>query len=202
MKRSLALALASAALCTVAWAHQPSARSAADLMDTLMWNREPVGGPFTLVDHRGVRRSDQDFRGQFLLVYFGYSSCSDVCPTDLQQIALALERLGPAAAAVQPLFITLDPERDTSARLARYVPAFHPRLVGLTGSPSAIRHVADAYRMYFRKVPAGRGDYVVDHAAVTYVMDRDGKYVGFFPPGTRAERMLEILRPLLASQVR
>ena len=200
MKRSIAVVVAGAVLCTIAWAHQPGSRSAAELMDTLMWNREPVGGPFQLVDHRGVPRSDADFRGKLLLVYFGYVSCPDVCPTDLQQIALALDRLGPAAASVQPLFITLDPERDTTERLATYVHAFHPRLVGLRGSQAAVRHAADEYRMYFRKVPVAHGDYVIDHAAVTYVMNPEGKYVGFFPPGTRADRMVEILKPMLAGK--
>jgi cytochrome oxidase Cu insertion factor (SCO1/SenC/PrrC family) len=196
MIRRRALALACGAWAAAALAHQPQ-RSAAELMDALMWNREPVGGPFTLVDQHGKRRTDRDFRGKFMLVYFGFTSCADVCPTDLQQIGVALEKLGPAAAAIQPLFITLDPERDTPSRLAGYVSAFEPRLVALTGSGSAIRQVADAYRVYFRKVPVPPRDYTIDHASFIFLMDRAGRYVGFFPPGTTADRMLEIIRPQL-----
>ena len=102
-------------------------RSAAELMDAVMWNREPIGGPFALVDHDGRPRTDADFRGKLLLVYFGFTYCPDVCPTDLQAIGLALDRLGAAGDSVQPLFITLDPERDTPQHLADYVPLFHPR---------------------------------------------------------------------------
>jgi cytochrome oxidase Cu insertion factor (SCO1/SenC/PrrC family) len=121
-------------------------------MDVLMWNREPVGGPFALVDHTGTARTDQDFRGKVLLVYFGFTFCPDVCPTDLQQIGLALDRLGPLAAEIQPLFITLDPKRDTTEHLAEYVPSFHKDIVGLSGSATAIRAAADAYKVYYREV--------------------------------------------------
>jgi cytochrome oxidase Cu insertion factor (SCO1/SenC/PrrC family) len=98
-----------------------SDRSAAELMDALMWNREPVGGPFSLVDHTGRPRTEADFRGKWLVIYFGYTHCPDICPTDLQAIAQAVERLGAGGEAVQPLFITLDPERDTAGHLAEYM---------------------------------------------------------------------------------
>jgi protein SCO1/2 len=169
-------------------------------MDILMWNREPVGGPFELVDHTGHISTERDFRGKLMLVYFGFTYCPDVCPTDLQAIGLAMDRLGSDADNVQPLFITVDPERDTSQHLADYVSLFHPRLIGLTGSPDAIRKAADAYKVYSAKVPLGkdRGDYTVDHTAFIYLMDRNGDYLGFFPPGTSADRMVEIIRPHLA----
>lgn len=190
----LALACASAA----------QARSAAETMDILMWNREPIGGPFQLIDQTGKPRSDRDFRGRLMLVYFGFTYCPDVCPTDLMAIGQALEQLGPDADAVQPIFITLDPERDTAEHLAEYVPLFHPRLLGLTGSLDAIGTAADAYKVYFAKIPIGKeaGDYTVDHTSFIYLMDRDGKYLGFFPPGTSAERMVEIIRPRLAAPSR
>jgi cytochrome oxidase Cu insertion factor (SCO1/SenC/PrrC family) len=121
--------------------------SAARLMDDLMWNHGPIGGPFALIDHTGQPRTDKDFRGKLLLIYFGYSYCPDVCPTDLQQIGLAVDRLGADGEAVQPLFITLDPERDTAAHLADYVPLFHPRLIGVTGSAEEIRRAALAYKV-------------------------------------------------------
>ena len=192
----LGLGLALAPACAGAAA----ARSAAETMDILMWNREPVGGPFVLTDHAGKPRTDRDFRGMLMLVYFGFTYCPDVCPTDLMAIGQALERLGPDADAVQPVFITLDPERDTAEHLAEYVPLFHPRLLGLTGSLDAIGTAADAYKVYFAKVTTGKNadDYTVDHTAYIYLIDRDGKYLGFFPPGTSAERMVEIIRPRLA----
>jgi protein SCO1/2 len=192
-------ALLAAAACLAAaraMAHTPSPRSAAELMDALMWNREAIGGPFTLIDQYGKRRTDRDFHGKWLMVYFGFTHCPDVCPTDLHQIGLVLNALGPEAAQVQPVFITLDPERDDPRRLAVYLKAFDARIVGLTGQAQAVRQAADAYRMYFRKVRVGDG-YTIDHAAVTYLMDRQGNYVGFFPPGTSADRMMAILRPQL-----
>ncbi len=180
-----------------------STRSAAEIMDILMWNREPVGGPFALTDQTGKLRSSSDFRGRLMLVYFGFTTCPDVCPTDLQAIGLALDKLGRDADSVQPIFITVDPERDTAAHLAEYVPLFHPRLIGLTGSAEAIRNVADAYKVYYARVPLKDGDdYTVDHTAYIYLMDRDGNYLGFFPPGTSADRMVEIIRPRLAEPAR
>ncbi|OKO74940.1 electron transporter SenC [Bradyrhizobium sp. NAS80.1] len=180
------------------------ARSAAETMDILMWNREPIGGPIALVDHTGKTRTDLDFREHLMLVYFGFTYCPDVCPTDLMAIAQALELLGPEGKEVQPIFITLDPARDTAEHLAQYVPLFHPRLIGLTGSDDAIRKAADAYKVYYAKVALGKkaDDYTVDHTAYIYLMDRDGKYLGFFPPGTSAERMVEIIRPQLTKPAR
>jgi protein SCO1/2 len=182
-------------------AEAPTTRSAAETMDILMWNREPVGGPFELTDHTGATRSDRDFRGKLMLVYFGFTYCPDVCPADLMAIGQTLELLGAEADRVQPLFITVDPERDTAAHLAEYVPMFHPRLIGLTGTIEAIRKVADAYKVFFAKVALGKqaDDYTVDHTSFIYLMDGDGKYLGFFPPGTSAERMAEIIRPRLAA---
>jgi cytochrome oxidase Cu insertion factor (SCO1/SenC/PrrC family) len=180
------------------------ARSAAEVMDILMWNREPVGGPFELTDHTGHARTERDFRGQLMLVYFGFTYCPDICPADLQAIGLALDKLGRDGDRVQPLFVTVDPERDTAEHLAEYVKLFHPRLIGLTGTLDAIRKAADAYKVYFAKVPIGKdaGDYTVDHTAFIYLMDRDGNYLGFFPPGTSADRMVEIIRPRLAELAR
>jgi cytochrome oxidase Cu insertion factor (SCO1/SenC/PrrC family) len=172
-------------------------RSAAELMDVLMWNREAVGGPFALVDHTGTRRTDAEFRGKLLLVYFGFTSCPDVCPTDLQAVALTLDQLGAAGDAVQPLFITLDPERDTAQHLAEYVPLFHPRLIGLTGDAKSIRQAARAYKVYYAKVPTVGEDYTVDHSGYVYLMDRAGQYLGFFAPGTPPHRMTEVIRPLV-----
>ena len=196
--RVLLLALAVLIAVTGAAAHVTSQRSAAELKDVLKFNREKIGGPFTLIDQNGRKRSDNEFRGKLMLVYFGYTTCPDICPTDLQQIGAAIDSLGKAGDAVQPVFITLDPARDTTKRLAAYVPPFHPRLIGLRGSDAAVHKAADAYRVFYKKVPIDKaGDYGIEHAAFTYLMDRNGKYLGYFPPGTSAARMAEVLRPHL-----
>jgi protein SCO1 len=185
-------------LAGAAWLLWPEPRddlSAAAAMDALMWGREPVGGPFALIDHTGKVRTDTDFRGKLLLIYFGFTFCSDVCPTDLQAIASAMDKLGTAGDAVQPLFITVDPEKDTPGQLAGYVSLIHPRLIGLTGDARQIRKVARAYKVYNAKV--GTSDslgYAIDHAGVVYLLDADGSYAGFFPSGTSAERMVEVIR--------
>ncbi|KQU50241.1 electron transporter SenC [Bosea sp. Leaf344] len=175
-------------------AQEPARRSAAELMDVLMWNREPVGGPFSLTDHGGKPRTEEDFRGKFLLVYFGFTYCPDICPTDLVEIGRALDQLGPDGEIIQPLFITLYPERDTPAHLAEYLSLFHPRLIGLTGSGAAIGQAAEAYKVYYRKVETGPDTYTVDHSAYVYLLDTRGRYLGFFPPNTPAERMVTIIR--------
>ena len=179
---------------------QAPERSAAELMDAVMWNREPIGGPFALTDQNGARRTEADFRGKLMLVYFGFTYCPDVCPTDLQQMGLAVDRLGSAGETVQPIFVTVDPERDTAAHLRDYLPLFHPRFVGLTGEPTAVQEAARAYRVYYKKVTwDGGSDYTVDHSAFIYLMDRDGSYLGFFPPGTSAERLAETIRESLGA---
>ena len=173
-------------------------RSAAEIMDILMWGREPVGGPFALIDHFDRPRSDGDFRGRLMVIYFGFTSCPDICPIDLQNIGLAIDRLGPTGESVQPLFVTLDPERDTVAHLADYVPMFHPRLLGLTGDAAAIRRAAEAYKVYYARIANDAGtDYTVDHTAFIYLMGTSGEYLGFFPPGTPPERMAETIRSRL-----
>jgi protein SCO1/2 len=188
-------ALGLASVLALAGQATAAERSAAELMDALMWNREPIGGPFALVDHTGRPRTDADFRGKFLVVYFGFTYCPDICPTDLQAIGLSLDRLGPAGDSVQPLFITVDPERDTPEHLAEYVRLFHPRLIGLTGDHDSIRRVALAYRVFFAKPAAARsGDYTVDHTAFIYLVGPSGQYLGFLPPGTGPDRLAQVIR--------
>ena len=175
-----------------------SPRTAGELMDAVMWNREPIGGQFVLTDHRGQQRRDSDFRGKLMLVYFGFTQCPNICPTDLQQISLALEELGDDAAQVAPLFVTLDPQRDTVALLSQYAPAFSSRLIGLTGDAAAIRRLADSYRVYYAKVPVpGRSHYTIDHSSFIYLRGRDGRYLGFLPPGTEARKIAQTVRPHL-----
>jgi len=158
-----------------------------------------VGGPFTLTDPTGKRVTDQDFRGKFMLVYFGFTYCPDVCPTALQVMAAALDKLGPQADRITPVLITVDPERDTPAQLAMYVKSFHPRLVGLTGSPQEIDAAAKAYRVYLKKVsdPKSTAGYTMDHSSIIYVMGPDGKYRAHFTHATSPEAMAERLASML-----
>jgi protein SCO1/2 len=177
-------------------AEQPSA---AQMMDDLMYGRGSVGGPFTLTDQTGRQRSDAEFRGKLMIVYFGYTFCPDVCPADLMAITQALDALGSAAEGVQPIFIAIDPERDTKG-LADYVASFHRSFVGLTGSPEEIRKVANSYKAFYIKVPGERGgDYSIDHAGVIYLMGRNGEYLGFMPPQTDPAKLTEVLRKYLAN---
>jgi cytochrome oxidase Cu insertion factor (SCO1/SenC/PrrC family) len=180
---------------TLGWAEEGATPSAAELMDDLMWNHGSIGGPFDLIDQNGRRRTDAEFRGKLLVLYFGYTYCPDVCPTDLMAISSAIHLLGPAGNNVQPIFVTVDPQRDTVEQLRGYVSTFHPRLIGLTGSERDIRTLALAYRVYYAKIAAEHGEpYAIYHTGFIYLVDRDGKYLGFFPPGTPPNRMVEIIR--------
>ena len=196
------LAVASLLLCgATGAAGQTSADqiSAAQMMDDLMYGRGTVGGPFTLTDQTGRPRSDSEFRGKLMIVYFGYTYCPDVCPTDLMAITQALDALGPAAEGVQPVFITIDPERDNKL-LADYLSAFYRSFVGLTGAPDEIRKVANSYKAFYAKVPDRQdADYSIDHAGVIYLMGRNGEYLGFMPPQTNPDRLTEVLRKYLAN---
>jgi protein SCO1/2 len=134
-----------------------------------------------------------------MIVYFGYTFCPDVCPADLMAITQALDALGPAADGIQPVFITIDPERDSKV-LADYVAAFHQSLVGLTGSPEEIRKVANSYKAFYAKISGERsGEYLIDHAGVIYLMGRNGEYLGFMPPQTGPDRLAEVFRMYLAN---
>jgi cytochrome oxidase Cu insertion factor (SCO1/SenC/PrrC family) len=169
-------------------------QTAAEMMDDLMFGRGTVGGPFTLADQNGHKRSDVEFRGKLMIVYFGYTFCPDVCPADLMAITQSLDALGPAAVEIQPIFITVDPERD-NALLKDYVAAFHRSLIGLTGTLAEIRKVANSYKAFFAKVPSGEsGKYSIDHMGAIYLMGRDGEYLGFLPPQTGPEKLTEVLR--------
>lgn len=153
--------------------------------------RALVGGPFTLTDHTGKRVSETDFAGRYMLVYFGFTYCPDACPAGLQLIGETMERLGAKARQVVPIFITVDPERDTVEQMSAYVANFHPQLVGLTGTLEEITDAARAYRVYFAKVEddsSGDG-YSVDHTSIIYLMDRTGAYVTHFRHGMTSEEM-------------
>jgi protein SCO1/2 len=159
------------------------------------------GGPFTLTDHTGRLVSNGDFRGRFMLIYFGFTRCIDTCPVDLPVIAQALDAVGPLADKLVPLFITVDPGNDTPPVMAAYVAAFHPRLIGLTGSEAEIAATAKAYKVHRRKLTQphhGAGEYAVDHGSLTYLMGPDGRFVTLLPHNSGAERLAAILRKYLA----
>jgi protein SCO1/2 len=158
-----------------------------------------IGGPFSLVGADGKPVTDRDFRGRYMLIFFGFTHCPDICPAELQVIAQALEQLGDKAKKVVPIFITLDPERDTPEAMANYVKSFGPNFVGLTGSPEAIAAAAKAYRVAYSKVENkdSAGDYNVDHSALVYLMDPEGRYVTHFSYGLSADQMAEKLEKLL-----
>jgi len=138
-----------------------------------------IGGPFKLVNGDSKPITDQDFRGRYMLVYFGYTFCPDVCPTTLNQVAEAMDRLGTNANRVQPIFISVDPKRDTPAVVKQFVGAFSPRIVGLTGTPEQIAAVAKEYRVYYavRQNGDNPNDYTVDHSSILYLMDGKGRFV-------------------------
>jgi protein SCO1/2 len=148
-----------------------------------------VGGPFTLVAQDGRTVTDQDFADAYMLLYFGFTYCPDVCPTELAVVASAVEQLDQPDDVV-PVFITVDPERDTPDALADYVSLFHPRMVGLTGSEEQVAEAARAYRVFYQRVDSPEfEDYLMDHSSFIYLVDRDGETRLVFPYGTNSESM-------------
>lgn len=159
-----------------------------------------VGGPFSLIDHTGRRVSEKDFAGRYMLVYFGFTYCPDICPTELQIIGAALSQLGVKAQEVVPVFITVDPERDTIEQMASYISNFHPSLVGLTGTAQEIAAVARAYRVYYAKSKDenSSSDYTMDHTSIIYLMDKEGAYLTHFAHGTLPEKLAQKLSDVLS----
>jgi len=154
-----------------------------------------LGAPFSLTDHTGRQVTDETFRGKYMLIYFGYTFCPDVCPTDLAVMASALDLLGPLADDIQPLFVTLDPKRDTVAQLADYVGLFHPRLIGLTGDEKEIARLADSYRVQFSiRGYVDSKDYVVAHTARIFLMGPDGRYLLWFPHADDPAKVAQAIR--------
>ena len=159
-----------------------------------------IGGPFTLENGDGKPVTDKDFRGKYMLVYFGYTFCPDVCPTTLNAVADAMDKLGPAAAArLQPLFITIDPKRDTPALVKQYVAAFGPNIVGLTGTPEQIAQIAREYRVYYAEHRTGPGpnDYSMDHSSVLYLMSPTGAFIAPVRADQSGEEIAANLKKLM-----
>jgi len=185
-----------AGLLLLALVFAPGAARAAD--DPLA---KLFGGPFELIDHSGAARTDKSFRGRFLLIYFGYTSCPDICPTNLATIGAALDELGETGDAITPLFISIDPARDELGLLEGYVKSFHPRMIGLTGSEQQIQAVSRAYRIHRRKIPQPdadpKTDYLVDHSSITYLVGPDGTFRTLFPHDTKLNFMVRTIRKYL-----
>jgi protein SCO1/2 len=157
-----------------------------------------IGGPFRLVDQNGKTVTDADLKGKWSLVYFGYTHCPDACPTALNDIAIALDELGPQRNAVRPVFVTVDPERDTPEVLKAYVTSFDAPILALTGTPEEIAQTAKGYRVYYAKHPEAGGDYSMDHSSVIYVMDPEGRFTASFTHENSPEEIAERLKKLLA----
>ena len=157
-----------------------------------------LGGPFSLTDQSGKPVTERDYAGGWMLIYFGYSFCPDVCPTELGTMAAALDQLGPAGAKVVPVFITVDPQRDTPAHLADYVSRFHPRMQGLTGTPEQVAEAARRFRVYYSKVQRPEmTDYLMDHSSFIYLVGPDAKVRTLFRP----EQSPEAIAAAIAAQI-
>ena len=156
-----------------------------------------VGGPFSLTDQNGRRVTEADFRGKPVLVFFGFTNCPDVCPTALFEMSEVLRRLGPDAEKVNAIFISVDPARDTPEKLRDYLQSFHDRISALTGSQADIDAVTKAYKAYAKRVPLEGGNYTMDHSAIVYLMDKNGRFVAPFNLKRKPEEAAADLRKYL-----
>lgn len=207
MIKRLCLAVLSAALIFAgcAWADTPVVEEQAE---------SAIVTRYLLMDTRGRAVTDQDFPGRFQIIAFGYTFCPDICPTTLAEISLVMEKLGKQADLLQPIFVTVDPERDSPDKLRDYTAFFNPRIIGLTGPPDLVRRVADHFKVRYEKhwEPGAEKDkYSVDHSAGTYLLGPDGRFLAKFayatPPLEIADRIRELmeenkLRPLPAKSTR
>nr|XP_043621405.1 protein SCO1 homolog 1, mitochondrial [Erigeron canadensis] len=151
-----------------------------------------IGGPFNLVDHNGKSVTENDFKGKWTLIYFGFTHCPDICPDELQKLAAAIDKIkAKAGFEIVPVFISVDPERDTVEQVGEYVKEFHPKLIGLTGSPDEIKKAARAYRVYYMKTEEEGSDYLVDHSIIMYLMDPNMEFVKFFGKNNDVDALSE-----------
>lgn len=199
MNRLCLVALSAALICTApAWAETPAPTK----------EEQPQIGiipRYLLMDTRGRAVSDEDFRGHFQLIAFGYTSCPDVCPTTLAEMALIMDKLGGQAEQLQPLFVTVDPERDTPEVLRRYTGYFHPRIIGLIGSLELVRRAADNFKVTYEKhrdPGMAPGDYTVDHSTGMFLLGPDGRFLAKFAYATPPQQATDRIRALMASTPR
>jgi cytochrome oxidase Cu insertion factor (SCO1/SenC/PrrC family) len=198
--RRRAFAVGAAAVLAFAVAGGAAWFVLAPAISSMAGGEATVGGPFTLTDQHGAEVTERDFAGRYMLVYFGYTYCPDICPLSLANMTQAVDLLPPDQAdQVVPILITVDPERDTVNQLAEYAPLFHPRLVALTGSPEAIKAAAQAYRVYFAKAGKdGTDDYLMDHSTFIYLMGPEGRYVRHFAHNAAPEEIAAGIEAALA----
>ena len=162
-----------------------------------------VGGPFELTDHTGAEVTDADFLGRPMLMYFGFTYCPDVCPTELSRVASVAAELSPdgedGRSAITPVFVTIDPERDDPAAIAQYVGLFHPDMVGLTGTDDQIAAIARTYRVYYQRIPLpdADDDYTMDHSSYLYAIDARGEVADVFTPDDEIDHMVEVMQGLV-----
>ena len=156
-----------------------------------------IGGPFQLTDQSGATVTEKDLQGRPTLIFFGFTHCPDVCPTSLFEISEVLRAMGKDADRVNALFISVDPDRDTAAAMKDYLSSFDPHLKGLTGDAASVQKVITEYRVYAKKVPLKHGDYTMDHTALIYLMDRDGKFVAPFNLNRKPEEAAADLKRYL-----
>ena len=183
------------ALVLIAWQFgflSPNGRNSGSMVSA------KIGGSFELVDHNGKLRRSAEFHEKFMLIYFGYSYCPDVCPTALQVMGSALNSLGDKAKMVQPIFITIDPKRDTTKHLKTYVQNFYHNLLGLTGTKEAIKDTAKKFRIYYARVSGNKDkseadNYLVDHSSIVFLMGKRGQYITHFNHQTDPTKMAEII---------
>ena len=166
--------------------------------------KQMLGGPWALVDSRGVPTSSDDFKGGYTLIYFGFTFCPDICPTELvkmSRVTTLIEQRN-AKAKLTPIFITLDPYRDSCAQVGAYVKDFHPKMVGLTGTPAQIGKAAKKFRVYFAEVDheEGQDDYLVDHSIVMYLMGPDGEFIDFFTQFATANEVADKIEKIMKSR--
>jgi protein SCO1/2 len=195
MNRTTTIALALAGVLAGAGLGMLALRAPSSTTDaeTQVTGKAAVGGPFSLVDQTGKRVTDKDFRGHYMLVFFGYTSCPDICPSGLQVMSAALDKLGPRGADIVPILITLDPQQDTPQKLASYIKSFSPRLIALTGTDGDIAATAKAYRVFFQKIPDEQdpSHYSIDHSGLFYLMGKDGALLAPIPHTTDVDQFVQ-----------
>ncbi len=200
MRKRIAIRLLAALLLTLAymlWVNQhPRQQPVTSLADP---DATPIGGTFSLTDQRGNTVTDAMLHRRFSLVFFGFSNCPDICPTTLMTMTQALQMLGEEAKHFVPVFVTVDPQRDTPEVLREYAAAFDPRLIALTGSPEAIAGLKKQYRVYSEKDPKAKDDphYLVNHSSGVYLMDRNGQFVRYFAKADDADALAASLKEVL-----
>ena len=195
MSRTTMIALALAGVLVGAGLGMLALRAPSSITEavTRVTGKAAVGGPFSLVDQTGNRVTDKDFRGRYMLVFFGYTNCPDICPSGLQVMSAALDKLGRRGADIVPILITLDPQHDTPQKLASYIKSFSPRLIALTGTDGDIAATAKAYRVFFQKVPDEQdpSHYSIDHSGLFYLMGKDGALLAPIPHTTDVDQFVQ-----------